>query len=197
MSLVPMVLEQEGRGERSYDLFSAMMKNRIIFLNGPVEDHMANLISAQLLYLEGVDNKKDISLYINSPGGSVTAGMCIFNTMRFISCDVSTVVTGQACSMGSFLLAAGAKGKRIALKDATIMMHQPSSGMGRSTVTDMEIHLRETQKIKERLTRYYADFTSQPYEVLRDLMERDHFMDSDEALALGHVDKVIAHRSEI
>lgn len=192
--LVPTVIENEGGRERAFDIFSYLLRERIVFVNGPVEDGMANLIVAQLLKLEAEDSTKDISLYINSPGGSVTAGMAIFNTMRYIKPDVATFVTGQACSMGSFLSMAGAKGKRYAMKDATIMIHQPSSGMGRSTVTDMEISLNWTKQLKERLTGYYAEYTGQTYEKMHELMERDRFMWPEEAKELGLIDHVVATR---
>lgn len=197
MALIPMVLEQDGRSERSFDLYSLMLRNRIVFCHGQVEDNMANIIQAQLLYLEQQDPDKDIYLYINSPGGSVTAGLAIYDTMNFISCDVATIISGQACSMGSFLMSAGAKGKRFALKNSTIMIHQPSSGMGRAQVTDMEIHVAETKRLKQMLTQYYADHTGQPFEKLYDLMERDCFMTPNEALELGLIDRVITNRKDI
>lgn len=197
MPLVPMVLEQDGRSERSFDLYSRMLRDRIIFVTGEVEDNMANLIAAQILFLESVDPEKDISLYINSPGGSVTAGMAIFDAMNFVKCDIATIVMGQACSMGAFLLSAGTKGKRVALASSRIMIHQPSSGMGRSTVTDMEIQLAEVLKMKRSLTQHLADHCGKTYKEMYDLCERDHFMDADETLALGLVDRVVKNRSEI
>ena len=197
MPLVPMVLEQDGRSERSFDIYSRMLRERIIFLANEVEDNMANLIVAQLLYLESVDPEKDITLLINSPGGSVTSGMAIHATMKFIKCDVSTICMGQACSMGAFLLSAGTKGKRYALADSRIMVHQPSSGMGRSTVTDMEIQLNEVQKMKKSLTQYMADYCGKDYQTMYDLMERDHFMSPEEAVELGLVDRVIRSRADL
>jgi ATP-dependent Clp protease protease subunit len=192
-----MVLEQDGRSERSFDLYSRMMRDRVIFLQGEVEDGMANLISLQLLYLESVDPEADISMYINSPGGSVTAGMAIYDTMKFIKCDVSTICLGQACSMGAFLLSAGAKGKRIALPNSRIMIHQPSSGMGRSTVTDMEIQMEETKRMKKTLTQLLANHCGQPYETMWGLCERDHFMSAYQCKDLGLVDKVIERRADV
>lgn len=197
MALVPMVLEQDGRSERSFDLYSRMLRDRIIFVTNEVEDNMANLIAAQILYLESVDPEKDISLYINSPGGSVTAGMAIFDAMNFVKCDISTICMGQACSMGAFLLSAGTKGKRIALANSRIMIHQPSSGMGRSTVTDMEISLAEVQKMKRNLTQHLADHCGVDYDRMYALCERDHFMSAPEALELGLVDQVIKSRAEL
>jgi ATP-dependent Clp protease protease subunit len=196
MALVPMVLEQDGRSERSFDLYSMMLRQRIIFCNGQVEDNMANLIVAQLLYLESQDDKGDIHMYINSPGGSVTAGLAIASTMQFIKPDVATTCMGLAASMGSFLLAAGAKGKRSSLKDTSIMIHQPSSGMGRSSVTDMGIHFNEVQKTKQKLTQYYSDWTGRPYDELFQKMERDCYMTPEEALELGLIDKIITKRGE-
>lgn len=197
MPLVPMVLEQDGRSERSFDLYSRMMRDRVIFLQGEVEDGMANLISLQLLYLESVDPEADISMYINSPGGSVTAGMAIYDTMKFIKCDVSTICLGQACSMGAFLLSAGAKGKRIALPNSRIMIHQPSSGMGRATVTDMEIQMAEVAKMKKTLTQHLANHCGQPYDTMLHLCERDHFMSAYQTKDLGLVDKVIERRADV
>lgn len=194
MALVPMVLEQDGRSERSFDIYSRLLRDRIVFVGGEVEDHMAQLIVAQLLYLESVDAEKDIEVYINSPGGSVTAGMAIYDTMKFIKPDIGTLCIGQACSMGSFLLAAGTKGKRLALPNSRIMIHQPSSGMGRSTVTDMEIHLEEVKKMKTNLTQQLADNCGQTYEKMYDLMERDCFMSPSDALALGLIDRVATTR---
>lgn len=197
MALVPMVIEQDGRSERSFDIYSRLLRDRIIMVTGGVEDTMASLIVAQLLYLESVDPDKDITMYIMSPGGSVTAGLAIFSTMRFVKCDVATIAMGEACSMGSFLLAAGAKGKRYALADTRIMIHQPSSGMGRSSVTDMEIRLAEVQTLKRTLTQHYAEFTGQEYDTLHALMERDHFMTATAARDLGMVDHVITTRADL
>ncbi|RYF13339.1 MAG: ATP-dependent Clp protease proteolytic subunit [Oxalobacteraceae bacterium] len=197
MALVPMVLEQDGRSERSFDLYSRMLRDRIIFVTGEVEDNMANLISAQLLYLESVDADKDISLYINSPGGSVTAGMAIYDTMRFIKSDVSTICMGQACSMGAFLLSAGTKGKRYALANSRVMIHQPSSGMGRNSVTDMEIQLAEVQKMKRMLTQHLANNCGKDFDTMWALCERDYFMSAQQANELGLIDKVVEFRNEI
>lgn len=194
--LVPMVLENEGRGERSFDIFSRMLRERIVFLTGPVEDHMANLICAQLLYLESVDAKKDIYLYINSPGGVVTAGLSIRDTMNFITPDVSTVCMGQACSMGAMLLMAGAKGKRICLPDARVMIHQPSGG-ARGMASDIEIQYREIQKLKNRLTEMAAEDTGRPFEEVEKAMDRDTFLSATEALDFGIVDHIYRSRSEI
>lgn len=197
MPLVPMVIEQDGRNERLFDIYSRMLRERIVFLNGEVEDGMSSLIVAQLLYLESVDPDKDIYLYINSPGGSVVAGTAVYDTMQFINCDVVTVCLGQAASMGAFLLAAGAKGKRFTLPQSRIMIHQPSSGMDRSTVTDMEIHLREVNRMKTSLTSILAENCGQDYQKMYDLMERDYFMSAQEALSLGLVDRVIKNRKDI
>lgn len=197
MALVPMVLEQDGRSERSFDLYSRMLRDRIIFVTNEVEDNMANLIAAQILYLESVDPEKDIYLYINSPGGSVTAGMAIFDAMNFVKCDIATICMGQACSMGAFLLSAGTKGKRTALANSRVMIHQPSSGMGRSTVTDMEISLAEVRKMKTSLTQHLADHCGKDYDTMYALCERDHFMSAAEAAELGLVDRVVKSRSEI
>jgi ATP-dependent Clp protease, protease subunit len=194
MALVPMVLERDGRGERSMDLFSKMLMERVVFLNGAVEEHMANLIVAQLLYLESVDPGKDISLYINSPGGSVTAGLAIRDTMNFIKSDVSTVCMGQACSMGALLLGSGAKGKRVILPDARVMIHQVSSGT-RGTFMDQEIQLRETMKLNDRLHRILAEDCGQPFEKVKHDCSRDHFMSAQESVAYGIVDRVVTQRT--
>lgn len=192
MALVPMVVEQTGRGERSYDIFSRLLKDRIVMLSGEVNDDSANLIIAQLLFLESEDPDKDIYLYINSPGGSVTAGMAIYDTMNYIKPDVSTICIGMAASMGAFLLSSGAKGKRIALPNAEIMIHQPLGGF-QGQATDIEIHANRMLKIKERLNKILSQNTNQPYEKLCEDVERDHFLDSDEALEYGLIDKVIAN----
>lgn len=194
-SLVPMVIEQTGRGERSFDIYSRMLKDRVIFLTGEVEDHMADLIIAQLLFLESDDPNKDIYMYINSPGGVVTAGMAIYDTMRFIKPDVCTVCLGQACSMGSFLLAGGTKGKRMALPHARIMIHQPLGGF-KGQATDIMIHARETERIKQTLTQILAENTNQPLEKLMADCERDNFMSANEALEYGLIDQVITRRGE-
>jgi ATP-dependent Clp protease, protease subunit len=193
LGMVPMVIEQSGRGERAYDIYSRLLKERVIFLVGPVEDHMANLIVAQLLFLESENPEKDISLYINSPGGSVSAGLAIFDTMNFIKPDVSTLCTGMAASMGSFLLMAGAKGKRFSLPNSSIMIHQPSGG-ARGQATDIEIHAREILKTRELLNKIYSERTGQPIEKVAKDMERDYFMSATEAQEYGLVDKVIEKR---
>lgn len=192
--LVPMVVEQTGRGERSYDIFSMMLKERIVFLNGPVEDGMANLICAQLLFLESQDPAKDIYLYINSPGGVITAGMAIYDTMQYIKPDVSTICMGQACSMGAFLLSSGAKGKRICLPNARVMIHQPSGG-AQGQATDIAIQYREILKMKESLTKIMADNAGKPYEQVLADCERDYFMSAQETLAYGLVDTVMDKRA--
>lgn len=194
--LVPMVVEQTPRGERSFDIYSRLLKERIIFLTGQVEDGMANLIVAQLLFLEAEDPKKEINLYINSPGGVVTAGLSIFDTMQFIKCPVHTLVMGQACSMGSFLSMAGEKGHRYALPNSRFMVHQPSGGF-QGQATDIMIHAQETQKIKERLTREYAERCGHAYEDVLAKLERDSFMSAEEALAWGHIDKILESKAEL
>lgn len=196
MALVPMVLEQDGRSERSFDLYSRLLRDRIIFLTGEVEDHMSNLIVGQLLYLESVDPDKDISLYINSPGGVVTAGLGIRDTMNFIKPDVSTICVGQACSMGAMLLTAGAKGKRYILPDSRVMFHQPSGG-ARGMASDIEIQYREIQKMKERLSDMVVEGTGQSREVVDKIMDRDTFLSAQEALDFGCVDRIITRREEV
>lgn len=191
--LVPMVVEQSARGERAYDIYSRLLKERVIFLVGPVEDHMANLVVAQLLFLESENPDKDIHLYINSPGGSVSAGLSIYDTMQFIKPDVSTMVIGQACSMGAFLLAAGAKGKRYSVPNSRIMIHQPSGG-AQGQATDIQIHARNIQETKERLNRILAHHTGQSIEQVTADTERDNFMDPEAALAYGLIDKVLVNR---
>ncbi len=195
MTLVPMVLEQTSKGERSYDIYSRLLRERIILLEGEVHDQMANLIVAQLLYLESEDPNKDISLFINSPGGVVTAGMAMYDTMQFIKCDVSTIVMGQACSMGSLLAQAGAPGKRFMLPNARHMIHQPSGG-ARGQATDMEIQVREILEMKKNLTNIYVRHNSvgKTYDDLARDMERDFFMSAQTALEYGLVDKVITKR---
>ena len=195
MALVPMVVETTSKGERDYDIYSRLLKERIIMLNGPVEDHMANSIVAQLLFLESEDTKKDISLFINSPGGVVTAGMSIYDTMQFIKPDVSTFVMGQACSMGSLLAQAGAEGKRSMLPNARHMIHQPSGGAG-GQATDMEIQVNEIIKMKKNLTEIYVKHNSKgkTFEQLSADMERDKFMSAEEALEYGLIDKIIDKR---
>ena len=193
MSLVPMVVEQTNRGERSYDIFSRLLNDRIVMLCEEVTDASASLVVAQLLYLEGQDPDKDIQLYINSPGGSVTAGMAIYDTMQYIKCDVSTICIGMAASVGAFLLSSGAKGKRFALPNAEIMIHQPSAGT-QGQITDMAIHLKRLEVIKKRMNRILADNTGKPVEVVTADCERDNFMSAEEAAEYGLIDKVIEHR---
>ena len=193
MSLVPYVIEQTSRGERNYDIYSRLLKDRIIFLGEEVTDVSANLIAAQLLFLESEDPGKDIHLYINSPGGSVTAGMVIYATMQYIKCDVSTICMGLAASMGAFLLAGGTKGKRMALPNAEIMIHQPSGG-AQGQATDIDIVAKQILKTKERLNTLLAQNTGQPLEVIARDTERDNYMTAQEALAYGLIDSVIEHR---
>ena len=193
MSLVPYVIEQTSRGERSYDIYSRLLKDRIIFLGEEVNDVSANLIVAQLLFLEAEDPSKDIQLYINSPGGSVTAGMAIYDTMQYIKCDVSTICLGMAASMGAFLLAGGTKGKRIALPNAQIMIHQPSGG-ARGQATEIKIVAEEILKTKKKLNEYLAANTGQPVEVIERDTERDNYMTAEEAKAYGLIDMVISNR---
>ena len=193
MSVIPMVVEQTSRGERSYDIYSRLLKERVIFLSGEVEDRMANLIVAQLLFLESEDPKKDINIYINSPGGSVTAGMAIYDTMQFIKPDVRTLCIGQACSMGAFLLAGGAAGKRAALPNARVMIHQPLGGF-RGQASDIEIHAREILFIKERLNRLMAQHSGQDYETVARDTDRDNFMTAEAAKQYGLVDQVLTKR---
>ena len=194
LGMVPIVIEQSGRGERAYDIYSRLLRERIVFLVGPVNDMTANLVVAQMLFLESENPDKDIFLYINSPGGSVSAGLSVFDTMNFIKPDVSTLCMGMAASMGSFLLMAGAKGKRIALPNAKIMIHQPSGG-AQGQATDIEIHAREIIKTREQLNRIYADRTGQTLEKITSDMERDYYMSPEEALAYGLIDQVIAKRA--
>ena len=193
MSLVPYVVEQTSRGERSYDIFSRLLNDRIIFLGEEVNDTTASLVVAQLLYLEAQDPDKDIQLYINSPGGSVTAGMAIYDTMQYIKCDVSTICIGMAASMGAFLLSSGTKGKRLALPNAEIMIHQPSGG-AKGQATDIQIVAENILKTKERLNRILSENTGQPYEVVAADTERDNYMAAQEALEYGLIDKVITNR---
>jgi len=194
LGLVPMVVEQSGRGERAYDIYSRLLKERVIFLVGPVNDQMANLIVAQLLFLESENPDKDISLYINSPGGSVSAGLAIFDTMNFIKPDVSTLCTGLAASMGAFLLAAGAKGKRFSLPNSRIMIHQPSGG-SQGQASDIEIQAKEILYLRERLNRILAERTGQTMEQIHKDTDRDRFMSGDEAAEYGLIDKVLANRA--
>jgi ATP-dependent Clp protease, protease subunit len=193
LGMVPIVIEQSGRGERSYDIYSRLLRERIIFLVGPVNDQVANLVVAQLLFLESENPDKDVFLYINSPGGSVSAGLSIFDTMNFIKPDVSTMCMGMAASMGAFLLAAGAKGKRLALPNSRIMIHQPSGG-AQGQATDIEIQAREILKLREQLNGILADRTGQPLDKIKADSERDYFMSAEEARAYGLVDRVISQR---
>ena len=192
-NFVPIVIEQTSRGERSYDIYSRLLKERIIFLTGQIYDEMAALICAQLLFLESEDSKKDISIYINSPGGVVTSALSILDTMRYIKCDVSTLCIGQACSAGSLLLCSGTKGKRFVLPNARIMIHQPSGG-AQGQATDIEIHAREILNIRERLNKIYAENTGQKLDVINSAMERDRFMSAEDAVEFGLVDKIVEHR---
>ncbi|KLV04959.1 MULTISPECIES: ATP-dependent Clp endopeptidase proteolytic subunit ClpP [Photobacterium] len=193
-ALVPMVVEQTSRGERSYDIYSRLLKERVIFLTGQVEDHMANLVVAQLLFLESENPDKDIFLYINSPGGSVTAGMSIYDTMQYIKPNVSTVCMGQACSMGAFLLAGGAKGKRYCLPNSRVMIHQPLGGF-QGQASDIQIHAQEILTIKNRLNNLLADHTGQPLEVVERDTDRDNFMSAEQAVEYGLVDAVLSQRN--
>jgi ATP-dependent Clp protease protease subunit len=193
LGMVPMVIEQSGRGERAYDIYSRLLKERVIFLVGPVNDHSANLIVAQLLFLESENPDKDISLYINSPGGSVSAGMAIYDTMQFIKPDVSTLCTGLAASMGAFLLAAGAKGKRFSLPNSRIMIHQPLGG-AQGQAADIEIQAREILYLRERLNAILAEKTGRPVEQISRDTDRDNFMSAEQALDYGMIDKVLTSR---
>ena len=196
MALVPMVVEQTNRGERSYDIYSRLLKERIIFLTGPVEDHMATLVCAQLLFLEAENPKKEIALYINSPGGVVTAGMAIYDTMQFIKPAISTLCIGQAASMGSLLLAAGDKDMRCATPNSRIMVHQPSGGF-QGQASDIERHARDIIKMKRRLNEIYVKHCGRTYEEVEQTLDRDHFMSSDEAKDWGLIDKVLTSRTEM
>jgi len=191
--LVPMVVEDTARGERSYDIFSRLLKERIIFLNGVVEDGMADLVCAQLLFLEADNPDKDINIYVNSPGGTISSGMAIYDTMNYIRNDIRTICMGQACSMGSFLLMAGTKGKRVSLPSSRIMIHQPSGGFS-GQVTDIQIHAQEILKIKAKLNEIYADRCGKPIDEVEAAMERDNFMDAEEALAWGLIDEIVTNR---
>lgn len=193
-NLVPMVVEQTPRGERAYDIYSRLLKERVIFLVGPVEDHMANLVVAQLLYLESENPDKDISLYINSPGGSVTAGLSIYDTMQFVKPDVATLCVGQAASMGAVLLAGGEAGKRYLLPHSRVMIHQPSAGF-QGQASDIDIHAREILKVRESLNELLARHTGQSVKQVTQDTERDNFMDASEALSYGLADKIVAERS--
>ena len=193
MALVPMVVEQTSRGERSYDIYSRLLNDRIIFLADEVNDVTASLVVAQLLYLEAQDPDKDIYLYINSPGGSITAGMAIYDTMNYIKCDVSTICVGMAASMGAFLLSSGAKGKRMALPNAEVMIHQPLGGM-QGQATDIKIHADRIIKIKEKLNKLLSEQTGKPLKTIEKDTERDNFMSADEAMTYGLIDKVITKK---
>lgn len=195
-SLVPMVIEQTPRGERSFDIFSRLLKERIIFLNGEVNDETSALVCAQLLFLEAENPKKDIFLYINSPGGVVTSGLAMYDTMQYISCDVATICIGQACSMGSFLLAGGAKGKRYSLPNSQIMIHQPSGG-AKGQATDIEIQAKLILDLRKRLNAIYAQNTGQKISVIEKAMDRDNFMTPQEALDFGLIDSIITNRNEV
>ncbi len=194
LGLIPIVVEQSSRGERSYDIYSRLLKERVVFLVGPVEDHMANLIVAQLLFLESENSDKDIHLYINSPGGSVTAGLSIYDTMQFIKCDVSTMCVGQAASMGALLLAGGAKGKRYCLPNSRMMIHQPLGGF-QGQASDIEIHAKEILTLKHKLNTIMAKHTGQDIKVIEENTDRDNFLSAEEAVKFGLIDKVITHRA--
>ncbi len=194
--LVPMVVEQTARGERAYDIYSRLLKERVVFIVGPVEDHMANLVVAQLLYLESENPAKDIHLYINSPGGSVTSGLSIYDTMQFINCDVSTICVGQAASMGALLLGGGAAGKRFALPHSRIMVHQPSAGF-QGQATDIDIHAKEVLELKRRLNEIMARHTGQTVKQIEKDLERDNFMGGEEAVNYGLIDTILEQRAEM
>ena len=193
-TLIPMVVEQSSRGERAYDIYSRLLKERIVFLVGPINDNIASLVTAQLLFLESENPKKEISLYINSPGGLVTAGLGIYDTMQYIKPDVSTLCIGQAASMGSFLLAAGAKGKRFSLPNSRIMVHQPSAGF-QGQATDIEIHANEVMSLKKRLNQIYSRHTGKSEDEIKSALERDNFMTSENAKEFGLIDQVVEKRS--
>lgn len=195
LGYIPMVIEQSGRGERAYDIYSRLLKERVVFMVGPVNDMTANLVVAQLLFLESENPDKDVYLYINSPGGSITAGMGIYDTMRFIKPDVSTLCVGQAASMGAFLLSAGAKGKRFVLPNSRVMIHQPLGGF-QGQATDIEIHAKEILYLKEKLNRLLAEHTGQPMETIERDTDRDNFMSAEQAVAYGLADKVLANRND-
>lgn len=195
-ALVPIVVEQTPRGERAYDIYSRLLKERVVFVTGPIEDHIANLVVAQLLFLESENPDKDISVYVNSPGGAVTAGLSIYDTMQFVKPDVSTICVGQAASMGAVLLAGGAKGKRYCLPHSRMMIHQPLGGF-QGQAADFEIHAKEILAVRERLNRILAQHTGQPLEKVGTDTDRDRFMDADEALAYGLVDRILSVRGEV
>jgi ATP-dependent Clp protease protease subunit len=196
LNLVPMVVEQTARGERAYDIYSRLLKERLVFIVGPVEDQMANLIVAQLLYLESENPDKDIQLYINSPGGTVTSGLSIYDTMQFVNCDVSTICVGQAASMGALLLGGGTNGKRYALPHSRIMVHQPSAGF-QGQATDIDIHAKETLELKRRLNEIMSRHTGQTVEQIEQDLERDNFMSGEQAVQYGLIDTVLEQRTEM
>jgi ATP-dependent Clp protease, protease subunit len=196
LGLVPMVIEQSGRGERAYDIYSRLLKERVVFLVGPVNDGIANLVVAQLLFLESENPDKDINFYINSPGGAVSAGLAIYDTMQFIKPDVSTTCTGMAASMGAFLLSAGAKGKRFCLPNSRVMIHQPSGGF-QGQASDIEIHAKEILYLRKRLNQIMANHTGQSLEVIEHDTERDNFMGAEDALKYGIIDRVLSSRTEV
>ena len=196
LNLVPMVVEQTARGERAYDIYSRLLKERVVFVVGPVEDHMANLVIAQLLFLESENPNKDIHLYINSPGGAVTSGLAIYDTMQFINCDISTICVGQAASMGALLLAGGANGKRAALPHSRVMVHQPSAGF-QGQATDISIHAAEVLALKRRLNEIMAKHTGQTVETIEKDLERDNFMSAEAAVKYGLIDSVLGQRSDM
>ncbi len=196
LNLVPMVVEQTARGVRAYDIYSRLLKERLVFIVGPVEDQMANLIVAQLLYLESENPDKDIQLYINSPGGSVTSGLSVYDTMQFVNCDVSTICMGQAASMGALLLGGGTNGKRYALPHSRIMVHQPSAGF-QGQATDIDIHAKETMELKRRLNEIMARHTGQTVETIEKDLERDRFMSGEQAVQYGLIDTVLEQRTEM
>ena len=196
LNLVPMVVEQTARGERAYDIYSRLLKERVVFIVGPVEDHMANLVVAQLLFLESENPSKDIHLYINSPGGAVTSGLSIYDTMQFINCDISTICIGQAASMGALLLAGGTHGKRAALPHSRVMVHQPSAGF-QGQATDISIHANEVLELKRRLNEIMAKHTGQTVETIERDLERDNFMSAESAVKYGLIDTVLEQRSEM
>jgi ATP-dependent Clp protease protease subunit len=196
LNLVPMVVEQTARGERAYDIYSRLLKDRLIFVVGPIDDYMANIVVAQMLFLESENPEKEINLYINSPGGVVTAGLAIYDTMQFIKPDVSTICTGQAASMGAVLLGAGAKGKRYCLPHARVMIHQPLGGV-QGQASDMEIHVRETLGVRDRLNKILAKHTGQTVEKIRQDTDRDNFLSATDAVEYGLIDKVLAKRGEV
>ena len=196
MNLVPMVVEQTARGERAYDIYSRLLKERVVFIVGPVEDHMANLVMAQLLYLESENPNKDIHLYINSPGGAVTSGLAIYDTMQFINCDISTICVGQAASMGALLLAGGTKDKRAVLPHSRVMVHQPSAGF-QGQATDISIHANEVLELKRRLNTIFSKHTGQSVEQIEEDLERDRFLSAEAAVEYGIVDTVLQTRTEM